>query len=58
MKLVWNDIECGWVCSECGAIYGEDEVVRMFDYNDQSVENFHDGYCMDCGGRFTAAVKE
>lgn len=56
MKLVWNELECGWECSDCGAIYGEEEVARMFDYNVQSAKNFHDGYCMDCGGRFTEVV--
>ena len=57
MKLVWNELECGWVCSECGAIYSEEEVARVFGYNDQVTTNFHDGYCMDCGGRFVEAIK-
>ena len=57
MKLVWTDSECGWECSECGAIYSEEEVARMFDYNDQTVKNFNAGYCMDCGILFDEAVK-
>ena len=57
MKLVWNELECGWECSDCGAIYGEEEVARMFDYNTQDANHFHEGYCMDCGGRFTEVVK-
>ena len=57
MKLVWDELECGWKCSDCGALYGEDEVARMFDYNLQTAKNFHDGYCMDCGGRFTEVVE-
>lgn len=57
MKLVWSISECGWICDECGAIYGEEEVARMFDYNDQTARNFNDGYCMDCGIHFEEAVK-
>lgn len=56
MTLVWNELECGWECSDCGAIYGEEEVARMFDYNVQNVNTFNEGYCMDCGGRFTEVV--
>lgn len=56
MKLVWNELELGWECSDCGAIYGEEEVARMFDYNTQNAENFHSGYCMDCGIRFEEVV--
>lgn len=59
MKLVWNDGECGWVCSECSAIYGEEEVARMFNYDEQIPKNFMEGfYCMDCGGIFTEVVVE
>lgn len=49
MKLVWSDGEQGWICGNCGSIYGEDEVQRIFGYNSQNAENFNDGYCMDCG---------
>ena len=58
MKLVWNDLECAWVCSECGAIYGEEEVARMFGYNIQEAKNFTGGYCMDCGGQFDGIIVE
>ena len=58
MKLVWNELECGWECSECGAIYGEDEVARMFQFDTQIPKHFIDSYCMDCGVRFEEAVKE
>jgi hypothetical protein len=58
MQLVWNDLECGWVCSECGAIYGEEEVARMFQFSDQIPKNFMESYCMDCGGCFTEAIKK
>ena len=56
MKLVWNDLELGWECSDCGAIYGEEEVARMFNYNEQTANNFTGGYCMDCGVRFEEVV--
>ena len=49
MKLVWNEIECGWECSECGALYGDEEVARLFMFDKLTVENFAGGYCMDCG---------
>ena len=55
MKLVWNDSEQGWICSNCGSIYSEEEVQRVFGYNYQSSENFDDGYCMDCGCHWTEA---
>ena len=58
MKLVWNDLECGWECSECGALYGEEEVARLFNFDEQVPKNFTVGYCMDCGGRFEEIVKE
>ena len=57
MKLEWNELECGWECPECGALYGEEEVARMFMFDAQTPEKFTDGYCMDCGVRFTEAVK-
>lgn len=58
MKLVWNDVECGWVCEQCGAIYGNEEVERLFSFDNQVPENFYGGYCMDCGVEFVEAVKE
>lgn len=58
MRLVWNELECGWQCSECGALYNEEEVARMFNYCVCVPKYFEEGYyCMDCGGRFTEAVK-
>ena len=58
MQLVWNDIECGWECSECGAIYSQEEVARMFNFDAQTPKNFIEGfYCMDCGGAFEKVVK-
>lgn len=58
MQLVWNDLECGWVCSDCGAIYGSEEVARMFNFDVQVPKNFIEGfYCMDCGGEFTEVVR-
>ena len=58
MKLIWNDCENGWVCSECGAIYGTDEVERAFGYNNQKPENFSESYCMDCGCLWEEAAVE
>ena len=49
MKLVWNDIECGWECEMCGALYDEEEVARLFKFSEQTAKNFVGGYCMDCG---------
>lgn len=49
MKLVWNEVECGWECSECGALYSDYELERVFDYNIQTPEHFTERYCMDCG---------
>lgn len=57
MKLVWNETECAWICSECGANYGTEEVARTFDYSDQVSENFTGGYCMDCRCLWKEAVK-
>lgn len=57
MKLVWNDGENAWICSECGAIYGEDEVRRVFNYDEQTAEHFIESYCMDCGCTWTTAEK-
>ena len=58
MKLVWEVSECGWICSECGARYSKEEVARMFNYNEQTPENFFPSYCMDCGGRFVGVETE
>ena len=58
MELVWNEVEHAWVCSECGAIYGEDEVTRVFGFSDQKPNNFAESYCMDCGCQWTEAVVE
>ena len=49
MKLVWNERECGWECSECGALYSDYELERVFSYNEQTPKNFTESYCMDCG---------
>ena len=55
MKLVWEDSEMGWICSDCGERYSDEEAARMFGYNyPQTIENFEKGYhCMGCGGCFT-----
>lgn len=56
--LVWSEKEQGWICGECGAVYSDAEVARMFGYNDgREPENFECGYCMDCGVHFTTIVK-
>lgn len=57
-KLIWNNLECGWECSECGALYSEDEVARMFNYDNQTIDMFRGGYCMDCGSCFDRAIKD
>ena len=57
MKLVWNDVENGWVCSDCSAIYGETEVERAFGNREQIPENFYESFCMDCGCLWKEAVK-
>ena len=49
MKLVWNEVECGWECSDCGALYSKEEVERVFNFHNQVSENFTESYCMDCG---------
>ena len=49
MKLVWNEVERGWVCSECGSIYSDSELERVFNYKAQIPKNFTESYCMDCG---------
>lgn len=50
MKLVWNDKECGWECSYCGALYSDYELERVFGYTaPQTPDNFQKSYCMDCG---------
>ena len=58
MQLKWNYIECGWECSDCGALYGEEEVARIFQFDNQIPKNFIEGYhCMDCGVQFNEVVK-
>jgi len=56
MKLVWNELECAWECSECGALYSKEEVERVFGYNTQVPERFTESYCMDCGCQWNEAV--
>ena len=47
--LKWNEFENGFECSECGGLYGEDELSRVFSYNGIRKENFTSCHCMDCG---------
>ena len=49
MKLVWNEVECAWECSECGSLYSKEEVERVFGFRNQVPEHFTESYCMDCG---------
>ena len=49
MMLVWNEVERGWECSECGALYSDTDVERVFGFDSQIPENFAESYCMDCG---------
>ena len=53
MKLIWNELENGWECSECGALYSAEEVERVFGYREQVSKNFDESYCMDCGCAWT-----
>ena len=53
MKLIWNELEHGWKCSECGALYSTEEVERVFSYREQVPKNFDESYCMDCGCSWT-----
>lgn len=55
MKLVWNEIENAWECSECGALYSKEEVERVFGFDTQVPENFAESYCMDCGCQWDEA---
>lgn len=55
MKLVWNELENAWECSECGALYSSEEVERVFGYNEQVPEHFTESYCMDCGCQWDEA---
>ena len=51
--LKWDDLECCWECSECGARYSAEEVARCFNYCSNQVKaSFVEGYCMDCGQHF------
>lgn len=55
--LKYSETECAWICSECGAVYGPEELARMFDYVSDLEEQkaladngvFTSSYCMDCG---------
>lgn len=47
--LKWNVGEQAWICSECGAIYGREEVARAFSYGEQNSDTFMKSHCMDCG---------
>lgn len=56
--LRYNDLECGWECTNCGALYDGNELARMFDYKTTDAEEqklladkgkFTPCYCMDCG---------
>ena len=49
MKLIWNEFENAWECSACGALYGKDEVQRVFGYDEQTTKHFNESHCMDCG---------
>ena len=49
MKLIWNEVEQAWECSECKSLYSDYEVERVFGYSTQIPKNFNESYCMDCG---------
>ena len=55
MKLVWNEIEGAWECSECGSLYSSEEVERVFGFRTQVPEHFTESYCMDCGCQWDEA---
>lgn len=55
MKLIWNEVENAWECSECGSLYCDGEVERAFGYKTLVPENFVESYCMDCGSVWTEA---
>lgn len=59
-KLIWNELKGGWRgwrCERCDALYGTEEVARMFNYDFQTEDNFVSGYCMDCGTFFEEIEK-
>ena len=58
MKLVWNAVEMGWQCSECGALYSDHELERVFNYSEQTPKNFTESHCMDCGCLWVEAEGE
>lgn len=58
MKIVWNEVENAWQCSECSSLYSSEEVERAFGYNVQIPRNFSESYCMDCGCLWAEAVVE
>lgn len=56
--LKYSETECAWICSECGAVYGPEELARVFDYSSTELEEqkyladkgiFTPCHCMDCG---------
>ena len=55
-KLIYNDLEQGWECSNCGGLFSSEELARVFDYDTSDLEeqrnykrNIISSYCMDCG---------
>ena len=56
-KLKYDELEQGWVCCECGAIYGTEEIRRLFNYDNEEDEVLRKRkpnelspiFCMDCG---------
>lgn len=50
--VIWNELEKGWECSKCGALYSDKEVARYFCYCEPLPCNFQNGYCADCGCYF------
>lgn len=48
-KLKYIAGEMGFTCTNCGAIYDESEIRRLFSYDRITKSNFYCGYCMDCG---------
>ncbi len=56
-KLKYDELECGWICQHCGAVYSTEEIKRLFDYDNAEIEDLRKRkpneispiYCMDCG---------
>lgn len=55
-ELMWEEVEQGWTCSNCGGRFSQEEIGRLSDFEEMSPKTFHDGFCMDCGCRFTKCV--